>query len=139
MKKNPYGAFRFQLQIEQSTSAGFHEVGGIRVEKETEVISEGGVNNGGRTLPRGTKYSDVTLKRGYIDDSLWTWHQQVVAGKFKRKTCTIILLDDTGSAVARWSLVDAFPTIWEGPTFNAQSSDVATETLTLAHEGLTRS
>lgn len=138
MKKNPYGAFRFQLQIDQSTAAGFHEVGGIRVEKETETVREGGVNTGEYKLPRGTTFSDVTLKRGYIDDTLWTWHQQVVNGKFKRKTCTIVLLDESGGAAARWNLVRAFPTVWEGPTFNAHSSEIATEALTLAHEGINR-
>ena len=43
-----------------------------------------------------------------------------------------------GRRTARWNFVNAWPTKWDGPDFNAEGNDVAIETLELAHEGVER-
>ncbi|MBV8935209.1 MAG: phage tail protein, partial [Alphaproteobacteria bacterium] len=40
--------------------------------------------------------------------------------------------------LARWNFINAWPAKWTGPTFNAESNDIAIETLELAHEGVAR-
>ena len=37
--------------------------------------------------------------------------------------------------VREWAFYDAFPVRWSGPTLSASASDVATETLEIAHHG----
>ena len=38
----------------------------------------------------------------------------------------------------RWNFVSAWPTKWDGPSFNAKGNEIAIETLVLAHEGIVR-
>ena len=57
-------------------------------------------------------------------------------GKPDRRSGTIILLDESGQPVLRWNFVRGWPAKWEGPTLNAKASEVAIETLEIAHEGL---
>ena len=138
-KANPHSAFRFKLQINDVPVGSFQEVGGIRVETKVETVNEGGLNSGAHKLPGGTSYSDITLKRGYIDDHLWKWHQQVVSGNFSRQNCSIILNNAQGQAAVTWNIAGAFPTVWEGPSLSAVGNEIATESLTLAHAGISRS
>ena len=56
----------------------------------------------------------------------------------KRKTITITLLDEEETPAASWQVINAWPTKYTAPDFNATSSEVAIETLEIAHEGMTR-
>jgi phage tail-like protein len=47
-------------------------------------------------------------------------------------------LDRQGSEVARWNFVNAWPTKYDIPDFNATANQTAVETLELAHEGVER-
>jgi phage tail-like protein len=50
---------------------------------------------------------------------------------------SILLLGPTGSTVKRWNVISGFPVKWEGPQFNTDSTQIAIETLEIAHHGLT--
>jgi phage tail-like protein len=52
----------------------------------------------------------------------------------------IVVVDrkNNDTVLARWEFTDAWPTKYTAPDFNATGSDVAVETLELAHEGLKR-
>ena len=54
------------------------------------------------------------------------------------KTITITLLDEEETPAASWQVINAWPTKYTAPDFNATSSEVAIETLEIAHEGMTR-
>ena len=86
-----------------------------------------------------TKYANLTLRWGTTDDAeLWQWRQKAADGLVERKNGSIVLLDEAGEEKIRWNFVAAWPTKWTGPSFNATGSEVAIETLEIAHEGLTR-
>jgi phage tail-like protein len=107
------------------------------METEFDTIKEGGVNDYEHKLPRGIKYSDITLKRGLVDWKLWSWYQKTVYGKIERKNGTISLRDHSGNTVLMsWSFYGAFPIKWEGPVLSADTNKVAIESLVLAHQGL---
>lgn len=132
--------FNFLVEVDGIAQASFSECSGL--ETTTEVIDhrEGGDNTTVRKLPGKTTYSDITLKAGMTDSKvLWTWRQQVIEGKFQRKNGSIVVFDLANKTeVARWNFVNAWPTKWDGGSFNAKGNEVAIETLVLAHEGLTR-
>jgi phage tail-like protein len=50
----------------------------------------------------------------------------------------VILSDETGNEVARYSLRNAWPVKYEAPAFNAMGNDVAIESIELTHEGFER-
>jgi len=134
--KDPYVGFNFIVEIQGIISAGFTDVSGLSIETDVETIREGGVNDYEHKLPKGTKYTDITLKRGLVDLELWEWYKRTIYGIIERKNCTISLRDFSGNTVFSWQFHEAFPIKWEGPKLSAASSTIASETLVLAHHGL---
>lgn len=138
-KKDPYLSFRFLLEIDGLINGGFSEVTGLQAEVETEDYQEGGGNEYVHKLLKGTKYPNITLKRGITDsDILWKWHQEVVNGKIERKNIRIIVLDYDGDEKLRWEFAEAHPIKWTGPDFRADNNSVAIEALELVHQGITK-
>ncbi len=136
-RRDPYGAFRFHLEIDSVIVAGFSEVSGLTVETEVEERSEGGVNDQVHTFAKGTKHPRLVLKHGLTDsDALWSWHQEVVAGRIARQSGRILLFDSAGEEKWRWTFEGAFPVKWTGPDLRADSNAVAFETVELVHRGL---
>jgi phage tail-like protein len=137
-RQGPYKARNFRVEIDGIT-ASFREVSGL--ESEVEVIEhrEGGDTTTLRKLPGLRKYGNIVLKRGITQDTqLWSWHKQVLDGTVQRRNGSVILLDDQGNDRVRWNFFQSWPCKYTGPTLNAESSDVAIETLELAHEGIER-
>lgn len=138
---DPYGGFNFLVEIDGITRAAFQEASGF--DSAIDVIDhrEGGDNTTMRRLPGMTKYTNVTLKWGVTDDKeLYDWHRQWVTGdpKAGRKNGSIVLLDRQGNEKVRWNFLNAWPAKWTGPSFSAEGTDVAIETLEIAHEGIER-
>lgn len=138
-RKDPYTSFRFAIEIDGIISGGFTECSGLQVETEIEDYREGGLNDYAHKLSKGTKYQNITLKRGITDyEDIWDWHQDVTFGLIEgsRKDVYIIHSDSEGNEKWRWLVMDAFPVKWTGPNLKSDSSAVAFETLELAHHGI---
>lgn len=100
---------------------------------------EGGWNQSPRKLVGQTKHSNIVLKWGLnVDRDLIDWHQKIVDGDIERLDGSIVLLDRRGQEAARWNFVRAWPAKYTGPSLSAEASEVAIETLELAHEGVRR-
>ena len=133
---DPYFSFNFRIEFDNVIVGGFSEITGLQVETEIEEIKEGGVNDHVHKVPKGTKYQNIVLKRGLTDsDALWSWHRDVIQGKFKRKNIFIILLDLEGNEKWRWSVTGAYPIKWIGPELKAERAAVAFEAIELMHNG----
>lgn len=134
---DPYGNFNFLVEIDGITRAAFQECSGFDATIDVTEQREGGDNQTVRKLPGLTKYSNIQLKWGMTDDDeLYDWHRKAVLGDIERKNGSIVLLNRKGEEVKRWNFVRAWPTKWDGPDFNATSSEVAIESLEIVHEGL---
>jgi phage tail-like protein len=137
-RDDPYGRFNFLVEIDGVAKAGFSEVEGLAGEIDAIAYREGAdKSNAFRLLPGLVHYPRVVLRRGFAGDaSLFAWWQALRDGAPDRRPVSIVLLDEKRQPVARWSLHRAWPTKWEGPSLNAKTSEVAIETLELAHEGI---
>lgn len=140
---DPYLTAKFWVEIGGLTSAYFTECAGLSAETEVLEYPEGGLNDFVHKLPGRTKYTNVTLKRGWVEtDELWQWYAQVAAGRIQTKPVSIILYENkvqsTSEPKARWDLIQAYPVKWHGPEFRADGNGVAVETLELAHSGWQR-
>lgn len=137
---DPFRSFNFLVEIDNIAWGSFIECSGLS--STTEVIEnrEGGDNGTVHKLPGKTMYGDLTLKWGVTASTLlWDWRQQIIDGDVVRKNGSVIVYDLANvNEVTRWNFVQAWPTRWEGPAFNARGSEIAIDTLVLAHEGLTR-
>ena len=57
-------------------------------------------------------------------------------GKGKRKDGLIVLLNEARRPAKMWKFKRGLLVKWVGPSFNASQSNVAIESLEIAHEGL---
>ncbi|MBV8995038.1 MAG: phage tail protein [Pseudonocardiales bacterium] len=137
---DPYRSFNFLVELEGIAQASFTECTGLGSTTEIIETREGGDNTTVRKLPGKTSYSDITLKWGLTNSTeLWDWRQQIIDGIVARKNGSIVGFDVTNhTEVVRWNFVSAWPTKWEGPTFSGKGTDIAIDTLVLAHEGIAR-
>ncbi len=134
-RKDPYLSFRFKVEIDGIIKGGFSEASGLEIETEIETYQEGGLNDYVHQLPKGNKYSKLTLKRGLTDSKLYDWYKNVVDGKIKRNAINIIQSNEKAEEVWLWNLNGAYPVKWKGPDFNANSNNVAFESLEIIHNG----
>ncbi|MUT67109.1 phage tail protein [Paenibacillus sp. NEAU-GSW1] len=117
--------------------AGFSEASGLEAETEIEEYREGGMNGFVHRLPKGIRYQNIVLKRGMTQSALlWSWYESTMNGSIERMNGAIVLLSPDGSEFGRWNFFDAYPVRWSGPQLNASTSDVAFETIEIAHNGL---
>ncbi len=139
-RMDPYGGYNFKIEWDGIIQAGFKTCSGLDSSQDAGTYREGtdkGLET--RKLPGLITSANITLARGITDNAeLWQWRNLVMQGKVAdaRKNVSIVLMDDEGAEKVRWNLRNAWPTKWTGPSFDATSSEVALETLEIAHEGL---
>lgn len=137
-------ANRFYVEIESQITASFAECSGLGVQIKKETLMEGGVNDQQRILLGQSEFSDVTLRRGLSDSSVfWDWFAPLLAQrtanqamKKHRRNINILVFNQAGETMQCWTLIGAVPTGWKAPGLQADSSTVAIEELTLAYEGI---
>lgn len=140
---DPFGNFRFKLELGDVEVAGFAECTGLNVETKVFEYKEGGNNATTLKFPESSTFGNVTLKRGVTNSNeLIEWQFDVVSGTFGKNrradnpNVAIVLMNEKGEDVRRWNLVRAMPVKWVGPDLKASASEVAIETLEIAHEGI---
>ncbi|WP_203896822.1 phage tail protein [Virgisporangium aliadipatigenens] len=136
-------SFSFVLEIDGVEMASFRKCTGV--ESETETIEYKEATKDGRMVirkvPGAMKWSDITLERR-VDESkaLWEWRKQVETGDIDsaRRNGSIVIKDSMKKEVARWSFDRGWPSKWTGAELDAGGNEIATEKITITHEGLFR-
>lgn len=156
-RSDPHARHRFEVDFGTGDRLGFTEVRGLSVSVEIIPEDETGETDKNKDGPwwdfsdwfdqyseylpapsnRRTQSPNLELRRGLTDDTtLWDWLQEWVTGSIEPRDVNVILQDNEGQPVRGWRCHRATPVEWTGPELIATRSDVATETLELAHEGL---
>jgi phage tail-like protein len=136
-RNDPYGQFNFIIEIDGVVKGGFSEASGLTTDTNVIEYRNGNEITTTRKLPGLMKYNNIMLKRGWTQDrSLWEWRKKVIDGKTQRASGAIVLLDEARQEALRWNFREGWPSKWEGPALNGKTSEVAIETLEIAHEGL---
>lgn len=152
LRIDPLGVFNFYLTLIDASNvvgtlisaalnykvAGFSECSGLEATVEVLDYKEGGLNDYVHKFPTRASFSNITLKHGviYLYDDLWTWHNEFVLGKGKRRDGLIVLLDESRKPAKVWKFKRGIPMKFVGPSLNATQSNAAIESLEIAHEGL---
>lgn len=120
---------------EDEIAGGFQEVEGLSVSIDQVEYRLGNEKSSGvRKFAGLRRFSNVTLKRGLLTDTrLWDW---INTDPPDKRTVVITLLDEQRNPQVRFVLRQAWPAKWFGPDLNARTSEVAMESIELAHEGL---
>jgi phage tail-like protein len=142
--KKPRPTNHFKLEIGGKQAAGqFRECSGL--DSEQEIVEEKETDQNGNPLivkvPGGLKWSNIELKRGVdVAADLWEWRYKVETEgpDASRTDCVLTLCDYDGSAIAAYSITQAWPSKYTGAAMNAGANEIAVESLTLCHEGFKR-
>ena len=142
-QRDPLVGFHYAIEVQGIVTGYFTECSGIG--SEHEIIEHKIVDEKGREsiqkVPGRLKWQDVTLKRGITDAmDIWDWRSLVEQGKMSdaRTNCSIIMMDRNYEDVARWDLVNAWPSKVTGPSVKSDSNEFGVEEVTIVHEGMIR-
>ncbi len=137
-RTDPFSAFRFELRLDDLPAAGFSEITGLSLQTDVQDYAEGGLVGAVHRFPGQTRQTNLTLKRGLVDRRIWDWYFQLTRGQMRFRSGSIVVLaPDGGHPAMEIQFYRAFPVKWSGPDLNAGQSQIAVETLELAHGGLT--
>jgi phage tail-like protein len=135
---NPYGNYYFALEIGGVEVAHFMECSGLKTSSQVFEIEEGGLNSRTHKRPGQSRWENIVLR--YATNTsirLLQWRDTYLQDMFgDKKNGSITLKNNAGEPIRSWTFKNAWPVSWEGPSLNSGSSELAVETLELAHDGL---
>lgn len=136
----PLPKFHFQVKWDSAVMS-FAEVSGLDVDVQPIEYRHGDSSVfSAIKMPGLKKVGNVTMKRGVFitsDNKFWEGFNQIKMNTIKRVPVTISLLDDEGKPIMVWTLTNAWPTKVTGTDLKSEGSEVAIESIEVAHEGLT--
>jgi phage tail-like protein len=129
----PLAVYNYRVTVDNSETMSFSEVSGLEIDYEHVLYRHGFSWLMGDHLIRAQrKPINVTLKRGVSKQRkyLYDWLQSA-----EKKQVKIELCDESGSAIVSWEVSRALPLKLNAPSFNANSNEIAIESLDLiAHD-----
>lgn len=134
----PITAFRYKAKIGDDEIA-FSEIAGLNIGYESSEYKEATATGVKTTQVVGQRdVPTITLKRGLFEKSLalYAWLNSMHTDDFKKKDIIISLLNNTNKAVMTWTIANAFPTKFEGPSLDAKSNDISFQSLEIKGDSL---
>jgi|TARA_B110000908_G_C10180246_1_gene415316 phage tail-like protein len=135
----PLPGFHFSVDL-GGVIMNCSEVSGLDMELEEISYRDGAEQTFGTQKMSGLrKGSDVEIKKGVFadDKDYYEWFNEVAMNTPVRKDVTISLLDEEHTPVMTWKLINAWPKKISGPSLKSDGNDVAIESMTIVHEGIT--
>src|SRR3989338_6309129 len=135
----PLPVYNYRVDIGSETVA-FSEISGLEIALEAITYKESQVASGiagpnRMYMPGNPKPLTITMKKGLVVAKsipvLYNWIQSTELNRVEKKDITVHLCDEKGESVVRWKIIDAFPTKLSAPSFNANTNEVAIETMEL--------
>ncbi len=132
---------RFHFQVDWGgAKISFTEVTGLVMEREKiEYRHSDSPDFSKIAMPGMIKNSNITLKRGTFaqDTDYSAWFEEVSNERIEnRRDVTIRLLNEKHEPVAVWKANRCFPVKLTAPDLKSDASEVAIESIEIAHEGL---
>lgn len=132
----PLPAYSFRATVD-GQSAGFSDVTGLTVERETATYNHGLSHWEGEVLLTfpSRKHHQISLKRGVVagDSRFYDW---LVGDDAKSKPMDVSLCDETGAPAVTWRIAQAIPIKLSAPGFDARTNEVAIDTLDVMVSGV---
>jgi len=132
---DPFGNFRFRVEIDGIQQAGFSDATGFDSTIAAVDYREGTDPKYVRKLSGLTSFTPLTLKWGATASlDIYNWFKAGVDGAVMRKNISIIAVNEAGDDEARWNVTNAWPTKYTPPDFSAKGNEIAIETLEITFE-----
>ena len=139
---DPAIGYRFLVTIDDRPLGVFTKVEGLAASYEVLTIKEGGENGYVHALPGRLSYDNLKLTRPVDTTSgkIAAWFSEYKpvlhgGGQLRYATASVAAYGTDDQVVAKWEFEGVHPISYSGPSFQAGSANVLTETLELAHHG----
>ena len=118
----------------------FQKVSGLTATIETEELREGGENLLVHRLPKQVTYDNLSLERGMVIDSPLNmeFDETMSTMQFAPSNILVMLLNDSITPLAGWSLQNAYPVKWSISDLDANHNGVVIDTMELAYSRFQR-
>ena len=130
----PLAAYNFRVTVDDKTMR-FAKVTGLEREYETLTYRHGLSFIEGEQIAKYyiSKYVSVTLEQGTVtgDKFLYQWLEQKTMS-----TMDVSLCDGQGNPVIAWRIAKALPVKLSAPGFDAQTNEVAIDSLEIKAAGI---
>ena len=139
--KYPIRGHRFTVSIEGLGLISFKGVEGFSMETSPVEYREGAFASlCVRKIPGMISYGDITLTKGmYQSLELYDYFMGYMNGtNTSVKNMDIQAYDNTDIAIAKWTVLNAWPTRYESGGLSADSAEIIIETVSFANEGVFR-
>ena len=139
-KNWPLPKFYFMVDWGGTKDIPFQEVTGLAIEAQPITYRHGNSPVFSEiSMPGLIKNSNVTMKKAVFikDTSFWDWYSKIKMNTMERQNVVIKLLDEGGNPTMTWTLHNAWPTKISATDLKSDESEVAIESIEIAHEGLT--
>ncbi len=116
---------------------GFQEVSGISASVgQGDTWKEGGENRFTHRFPTGLSYSNLTLKRGLLNNSdLINWFRNIQEDfAFSTHDITVELLNENHEVIIGWDFIQAYPVKWSFNSLDSSQTSVFAETLEFSYQ-----
>jgi len=136
---DPVANFRFQVNCQRYFRAGFSKVSGIKEENDVMEYREGNEPSYLQKYPGLRKYPEMTFERGLTTEAkgMIEWRNATIRCTPGYKTLVSISVQTCPGLQARSiSLPASWPSSLEISDLDAKASEIAIESMTLQHEGL---
>jgi len=135
----PLPIYNYRVDI-NGESISFSEVSGLELSFETFTYKES-YASGGKVgpnimyMPGQIQPVTISMKKGLVKGKsipvFYNWINSIQLNQVDKKDIVVHLLDETGTTVISWKVIDAFPTKLSAPSFDANSNDVGIESMEL--------
>ncbi|MCA9562159.1 MAG: phage tail protein [Myxococcales bacterium] len=134
------GNYNFRVIIGQRDFGQFAGVDGLSIENEVIEYQDGN-DFLVRKRPGRVKYGDITLKKGYVNNTIlfdWIDASRLGNGDYGREEISIVLHanDDPTKdpEIKRWNCFECFPKSWKVSSMDGKGNDVLVEELVFTME-----
>jgi len=140
----PLPVYNYKVEID-GISVAFSEVSGLSITYETTTYKESPTESGApgprvMYMPAQQSPPTVSLKKGLVRGKsialLYKWISDTQLNQVQKKDIMVRLCDEEGDAVISWKVLNAFPTKLDAPSFDANSNDVAVESMELMADSI---
>lgn len=141
----PLPVYNYRVEV-GGVSISFTEVSGLSLSFETKAYKESKTTEPGpgpnvMLMPMQAKSPTITLKKGFVLGTsiniFYSWISGTRLNQIEKKDIKIRLCNEEGKPLVSWTVLNAFPTKLDAPAFDANSNEVAIESMELMGDGLT--
>lgn len=133
----PVPVYRFIVSVGDE-QISFKSVSGLDIKYDSVDYRDGTGNL--FYMPGMLQKVSITLSKGVFrgPNALYDWMNSISLNRVEKKDLMISLTDESGSELlVSWNVLNAFPTGLTAPSFDASSSEVAIQELTLEADRVT--